>query len=115
MKGGIAREIGNLIYQFEKKDMDGDFAAFVEKVYNDIPAKDDPLRIHVTVETLKRLWRLNLLWGQDNSDDSDDDGDDDNDKDAPERILALIKENEPSVWEILTDIIPMFRKADPIW
>jgi hypothetical protein len=115
VKGRVAQEIGNLICRFEKKDMDGDFAAFVKKVYNDIPAKDDPLRIQVTVETLKSLWRLDLLWEQHISDDSDDDGDDDNDKDTPERILTLIRDNEPSVWRFLTDIIRIFSKADPIW
>ena len=100
MKGGIAREIGNLIYQFEKKDMDGDFAAFVEDVYNDIPAKDDPLRVRVTVETLKRLLSLNVWGVRYISDDDDYYDDDDIDKDALKRIPALIKANEPSAWEI---------------
>jgi hypothetical protein len=57
---GLAGDIGCLIYQFEKGYMDDGFAAFVENVYNDIPAKDDPLRIQVIVETLKRPLSLNL-------------------------------------------------------
>jgi hypothetical protein len=112
MKTDVAGDIGRLIYRFKKEDMDGDFAAFVENVYNDIPAKDDPLRIRVTVETLKRLWGLDLLWAQYMSDDGDDDDDDDSDKDAPKLILDLIQENEPSVWEIATDFVQIFRKAD---
>jgi len=112
MKRDVARDISRLICEFKKEDMDGDFAAFVEDVYNDIPAKDDPLRIEVTVETLKRLWRLNLLWAQYSSDDGDDDGDDDSDKDAPKRILDLIQENEPSAWQMIMDMMDIFRKAD---
>jgi hypothetical protein len=108
MKNKVAGEIGYLIYQFEEEDMDGDFATFVENVYDDIPAKDDPLRIQVTVETLKRLWRLNLLWPE-----YDDDSDDDSDKDAPGRILALIEANEPSAWKMLTNMLSIFRKAEP--
>jgi hypothetical protein len=93
-----------LISEFEKKDMNDDFTAFVEKMYNDIPAKDDPLRAEVTVETLKRLWRLNL-WNSDEYDDSD--------EDAPERIRDLIWANEPSAWMIASDILEIWgRKYD---
>jgi hypothetical protein len=80
--------------------MDDGFATFVENVYNDIPAKDDPLRIQVTVETLKRPLSLNLWWVQYISDGSDDDGDDDIDKDDLKRIPGLIQANEPSAWKI---------------
>ena len=101
MKSSLARDVSSLIRWFKEKDMDGDFIAFVKKVYNDIPAKDDPLRTKVTVMTLERLWSLNLLRGRDISDDSDDDSD----MDAPKRIQALIRANEPSAFEIAIDII----------
>ena len=101
MKRHVAGYIGGLIEQFKKKDMDGDFAAFVEDVYNDIPARDDPLRVEVTAETLKRLFSLKLWWIQYIDDDGDDDGDDDSDKDALKRIMALIQANEPSAWEMV--------------
>ena len=100
MKRDVAGDIGGLIYEFKKKDMDGDFAAFVEDVYNDIPAKDDPLRVRVTVETLKRLLSLNVWGVRYISDDDDYYDDDDIDKDALKRIPALIEANEPSAWEI---------------
>jgi hypothetical protein len=115
MKCNLARDVSSLISQFERKDMDDDFTAFVEKVYNDIPAKDDPLRSQVTVETLKRLWRLKLLRTWDISHDSDDDSDDDSDKDAPKRILALIQANEPSVLKIAVDIISIVRAWEFLW
>ena len=99
MKREVAGHISWSIYQFKKGDMDGDFAAFVENVYNDLPAKDDPLRVQVTVETLKRLLKFDLWSVQYISDDSDYDSDDDSDKDALKRILALIQANEPSAWE----------------
>ena len=100
MKRDVAVDICCLICWFKKKDMDGDFAAFVEDVYNDIPAKDDPLRVGVTAETLKRVLSLKLWWVQYIDDDGDDDGDDDSDKDALKRIMALIEANEPSAWEM---------------
>jgi len=113
MKQKLARDVSSLISRFKKKDMDDDFAALVERVYNDIPTKDDPLRTAVTVMTLKCLWSLDLLQAQDISDDSDDDsnddGDDDGDKDAPRRIQALIRANEPSALEIAIDIISILR------
>jgi hypothetical protein len=109
MKQKLAIDVSSLISRFKKKDMDDDFAALVERVYNDIPTKDDPLRTAVTVMTLKRLWSLDLLQAQDISDDSDDDGDDDGDKDAPRRIQALIRANEPSALEIAIDIISILR------
>jgi hypothetical protein len=100
MKRDVAGNIYCLIDRFKKEDMDGDFAAFVENVYNDIPAKDDPLRVWVTAETLKRLLSLKLWWVQYIDVDGDDDGDDDSDKDALKRIMALIQANEPSAWEM---------------
>ena len=99
MKQDLARDVSSLISKFEEEDMNGDFAAFVEKVYNDIPAKDDPLRTRVTVVTLKCLWGLNLLRARDIGDDSD----------APKRIQALIRANEPSAFEIAIDIISILR------
>jgi len=105
MKRDLARDVSSLISWFKKKDMDDDFAAFVGRVYNDIPTKDDPLRTGVTVETLQRLWSLDLLRAQDISDDGDDDGD----KDGPRRIQALIRANEPSALEIAIDIISILR------
>jgi hypothetical protein len=99
-KSNLARDVSSLISEFKEEDMNDDFTAFVEKMYNDIPAKDDPLRAEVTVETLKRLWRLNLLpaW-------EGDDSDDDSDEDAPKRIRALIQANEPSALMIAVDIL----------
>jgi hypothetical protein len=101
MKSNLAGDVSSLISWFKEKEMDDDFAAFVEKVYNDIPAKDDPLRTQVTVSTLERLWGLNLLRGRDISDDSD--------MDAPKRIQALIQANEPSALTIAIDIISTLR------
>ena len=101
MKRSLARDIGSLIHRFNKEDVDDDFTAFVEKIYNDIPAKDDPLRTKVTVETLQQLWRLNLLRARDSDDDSD--------EDAPKRIQALIRANEPAALEIAIDLISTFR------
>jgi BTB/POZ domain len=113
VKQDLARKLGSLIYWFKEEDMDGDFAAFVEKVYNDIPAKDDPLRTTVTVNTLIRLWCLSLLRAQDISDDSGDDSDGDSDgdsdKDAQKRIQALIRANEPSALEIAIELISTFN------
>jgi hypothetical protein len=121
MKRDLARDVGSLICWFKEEDVDDDFAAFVEKVYNDIPAKDDPLRTKVTVETLERLWRLDLLQAQDSDDGSDDDNDDDSDgdseddsddnsdEDASKRIQALIRANEPAAFEIAIDIISSLR------
>jgi hypothetical protein len=108
MKSRLARDVSSLISRFKEKSMDDDFAAFVEKVYNDIPAKDDPLRTQVTVETLERLWILNLMRQWDISGDGDD-GDDDSDMDAPKRIRALIQANEPSALRIAINIISMLR------
>jgi hypothetical protein len=111
MKWNLASDVGSLISEFKKEDIDDGFTAFVEKMYNDIPAKDDPLRAEVTVETLKRLWRLNLLppWDGDSDDDGDDDGDDDSDDDsdrgAPKRIRALILANERSAVMIADHIL----------
>jgi hypothetical protein len=105
IKPNLAREISSEICHFEKEDMNGDFAAFVEKMYNDIPSKNDPLRTQVTVQTLGRLWRLQLL----DVGDSDDDGDDDGDKDASKRIEALIRANEPSALEIAIDVIDSLK------
>jgi hypothetical protein len=104
MKWGLARDVGSLISKFKEEDMDDGFTAFVENMYNDIPAKDDPLRAEVTVETLKRLWRLNLL-PPFHGGDSDDDSDDDSDEGAPKRIRALIQANEPSAVIIATCIL----------
>jgi hypothetical protein len=105
IKWSLASDVGSLISQFEVKDMDDGFAAFVENMYYDIPAKDDPLRAEVTVETLKRLWRLNLLPG--------DDSDGDNDRGASERIQALIEANELSAMMIAIHILEVWgRKYD---
>jgi hypothetical protein len=121
VKRGLARDVGSLICWFEEEDVDNDFAAFIEKMYNDIPAKDDPLRTKVTVETLERLWRLDLLQAQDSDDGSDDDSDNDSDddsednsddnsdEDASKRIQALIRANEPAAFEIAIDIISSLR------
>ena len=101
MKWDLAGGVGSLISEFKKKDMNDDFAAFIEKMYNDIPAKNDPLRAEITVETLKRLYRFNLLplwddrWGYGN-DDIDD---------AAKRIQALIRANEPAAMKIAIDIL----------
>jgi hypothetical protein len=113
-KWKLARDVSSLIYKFEEEDMDDDFTAFVEKMYNDIPAKDDPLRAEVTVETLKRLWRLNLLPEWD-SDDSDDDNDEDDPKRIraliqAKRIRALIRANEPSALMIAIDILHVWGR-----
>jgi hypothetical protein len=105
LKWDLAGDVSSLITWFKEEDMDGDFAALVEKVYNDIPAKDDPLRTKVTVDTLERLWSLGLLQAQDTSDDGDDDGD----KDALKRIHALIRANEPSALEVAIDIISRLK------
>jgi hypothetical protein len=105
IKQDLANDVSSLIRWFKEKDMDGNFAAFVEKVYNDIPAKDDPLRAQVTVETLKSLWRLDFLRARYTSDDSDDDSD----EDAPRRIQALIRANEPSALKVATDVITILR------
>jgi hypothetical protein len=109
----FARDVGRLISEFKKEDMNDDFTAFVEKVYNDIPAKDDPLRAEVTVETLKRLWRLDLLpqCDSDDSDDESDDGnDDDSDEHAPKRIRALIRANECSALKIAVHILHVWGR-----
>jgi hypothetical protein len=86
MKWELARDVGSLISEFKEEDMDDDFTAFVEKMYNDIPAKDDPLRAVVTTEALKHLGRLDLLplWGGDDSDD-------DSGENYPKRTHALIQ------------------------
>jgi hypothetical protein len=101
MKLDLADDIGSSISDLEEGDVDGDFTAFVKKVYSDIPAKDDPLRTKVTVETLRQLWRLNLLRARNSDDDSD--------EDAPKRIQALIRANEPAALEIAIDLISTFR------
>jgi hypothetical protein len=113
MKQDLALDV---IYLISGEDMDDDFTAFIEKVYNDIPVKDDPLRTRATIETFKRLWDLNLLeelnaWEeQDISDDSDDDSDDDSNKDAAKRIGALIQANEPCAFDIAINIISELRE-----
>jgi hypothetical protein len=114
MKWRLAGAVGCLIFKFEEEDMDDDFSAFVEEMYNDIPAKDDPLRAVVTVETLKRLWRLNLLPAWD-SDDSDDDSDEDDPKRIQaliraKRIRALIRANERSALMIAIDILHVWGR-----
>ena len=102
MKRSLARDIGSLIHRFNKEDVDDDFTAFVEKIYNDIPAKDDPLRTKVTVVTFQLLWSLDLLRARY-------DDDDDSDKDAPKRIQALIRANEPAAWELTIATISMLK------
>jgi hypothetical protein len=86
MKLKLAEDVGSLMLEFKEEDMDDDFTAFVEKMYNDIPAKDDPLRAVVTTEALKHLGRLDLLplWGGDDSDD-------DSGENYPKRTHALIQ------------------------
>jgi hypothetical protein len=101
MKLDLAEDIDSLIGWFEKEDVDSDFTAFIEKVYNDKLAKDDPLRTKVTVGTLERLWRLDLLRAQVSDDDSD--------EDASKRIQALIRANEPAAFEVAVNIISALR------
>jgi hypothetical protein len=111
MKWELARDVGSLISEFKEEDMDDDFTAFVEKMYNDIPAKDDPLRAVVTVETVKRLYRLDILSARDGNDSDDETAFwHDRDDDAPNRIAskrirALIRANERSALMIAIDII----------
>jgi hypothetical protein len=105
MKRDLASDVGSLIGRFERKDVDDDFTAFVEKVYNDIPARGDPLCAEVTVETVQLFWSLDLLQGHYRDDDSDDDSDDD----APKRIRALIRANEPAAWKLTFDTVSMFK------
>ena len=102
MKLDLADDIGSSISDLEEGDVDGDFTAFVEKIYNDIPAKDDPLRTKVTVVTFQLLWSLDLLRARY-------DDDDDSDKDAPKRIQALIRANEPAAWELTIATISMLK------
>ena len=107
MKCRLASGVSSLIYEFKKEDMDDDFTAFVEKMYNDIPAKDDPLRIEVTVLTLERLWSFDLLRAWEFCDDSEDDSD----NEAPKRIQALIEANEPSALEFAMHMRTVLRKV----
>ena len=114
-KRNLAANASSLISEFEVEDMDDGFTAFVEEMYNDIPAKDDPLRAEVTVETLKRLYKLGLLpsWYRDDTYDSYDDRYDDSIGDGPKRIAALIRANEPSALMIASDILHIWgRKYD---
>jgi hypothetical protein len=119
-KRNLAANASSLISEFEVEDMDDGFTAFVEEMYNDIPAKDDPLRAGVTVETLKRLYRLSLLpsWHWDDTyddsyNDSYNDSYDDGIGDGPKRIAALIRANEPSALMIASDILHIWaRKYD---